>query len=93
MWRRDLHKQVPYPWQFASGDPIRIVGDLAWWTIAGRHLQASAIRLPLVIGNYHSHPGDQAEFRNADEHEKLTSEGILPEWFPLTDIDVIQEYQ
>lgn len=91
MWRRDLHQQVPYPWQFASGDPIKIVGDLAWWTIAGKHLQASAVRLPLVIGNYHSHPADQAEFRSADEHEKLSSEGIRSEWFPLTDIDVRQE--
>ena len=26
-------------------------------------------RLPMVIGNYHSHPGDQAEFRPQSEDE------------------------
>jgi hypothetical protein len=91
LWRRDLHDRVPYPWQFASGDPIKIVGDLAWWGIVGKHLNKTAIRLPLVIGNYHSHPADQAEFRSADEHAKLSREGIRPGWYPLEGITVSQE--
>lgn len=86
LWRRKLHDQAPYPWQFASGAPIRIVGDLAWWTIIRRHLEAPIVRIPLVIGNYHSHPAEQAEFRGADEHHLLSSEGIKMSWYPLDDV-------
>lgn len=82
LWRRQLHDQAPYPWQFADGTPIRIVGDLAWWTIVRKHLEAPVVRLPLVIGNYHSHPGNQAEFRGADEHQMLSTQGIRLSWFP-----------
>jgi hypothetical protein len=92
MWRRDLHQQIPYPWLFASGTPIKIVGDLTWWTVVGKHLGAAAVRLPLVIGNYHSHPGEQAEFRHADEHQRLNQEGVRPEWYPMDNIDVRQEH-
>lgn len=91
MWRRDLHDKAPYPWQFASGKPIRIVGDLAWWTIIRRHLEVPVVRLPLVVGNYHSHPGEQAEFRSDDEHHLLSDEGIQMAWFPLDDITLAQE--
>lgn len=91
IWPRSLHRQVPYPWQFGSGDPIRIVGDLAWWTVAQKHLRATPIRLPMVIGNYHSHPESQAEFRSADEHEKLINEGIRAEWYPLDDVEITKE--
>ena len=86
LWRRDLHRKAPYPWQFANGDPIRIVGDLAWWTIVRKLLGAPIVRLPLVIGNYHSHPDDQAEFRSADEHHLLSSQGVQMGWFPLDGI-------
>ena len=82
LWRRELYQQALYPWQFADGSPIRIVGDLAWWTIVGKHLQAPVIRLPLIVGNYHSHPGDQAEFRSDDEHELLSTLGIRMSWYP-----------
>ena len=86
LWRRDLHQQAPYPWQFASGEPIRIVGDLAWWTVVRNHLQGSVVRIPMIIGNYHSHPGDQAEFRSGDEHQLLGTEGIQLGWYPLDSI-------
>ncbi len=86
LWRRDLHDKAPYPWQFASGEPIRIVGDLAWWTIIRKHLEVPVVRIPLVIGNYHSHPGEQAEFRTHDEHHDLSSQGIQMGWFPLDGI-------
>ncbi len=88
LWRRDLHESAPYPWQFADGSPIRIVGDLAWWTIVRQHLNAPVVRLPLVIGHYHSHPADQAEFRSADEHQLLATQGINLGWFPATDTTV-----
>lgn len=91
MWRRDLHDQVPFPYLFGDGDAIKIVGDLAWWTVVGKHLGTTAIRLPLVIGNYHSHPAEQAEFRSADEHETLAREGVQPLWYPLTGIEIRQE--
>jgi Glycosyl transferase family 2 len=93
LWRRSLHDQAPYPWQFASGKPIRIVGDLAWWTIIRQHLEAPVVRLPLIIGNYHSHPGEQAEFRSADEHHLLSSEGIQMGWFPLDRIKTTTEHE
>ena len=93
MWRRELHQQAPYPWQFASGQPIRIVGDLAWWTIIRRHLEVPVVRLPLVVGNYHSHPGEQAEFRSADEHHLLGTDGVQMGWFPLDGITVAEASQ
>jgi len=91
LWRRDLHTKAPYPWQFASGAPIRIVGDLAWWTIVRQHLNVPVVRIPSVIGNYHSHPADQAEFRGIDEHHLLSNEGIQMGWYPLDDIALHEE--
>ncbi|MEI6874520.1 MAG: hypothetical protein WCL50_05245 [Spirochaetota bacterium] len=37
-------------------------------------------RLPMVVGRYHSHPGEQAEFRNpaGDEEEKFQRVGVHP---------------
>jgi hypothetical protein len=91
LWRRELHQQAPYPWQFASGRPIRIVGDLAWWTILQRHLGVPLVRVPLVIGNYHSHPAGQAEFRSEDEHHLLSAEGVQMGWYPLAAITNLKE--
>ena len=91
LWRRELHDRAPFPWQFASGAPIRIVGDLVWWKVAHEHLGAPVVRLPLVIGSYHSHPGDQAEFRSDDEHHLLSSEGIKMDWYPLDRISEEQQ--
>ncbi len=83
LWRRALHDCAPLPWQFSSGTPIRIVGDLIWWKVAHEHLGAPVAILPMVIGNYFSHPGDQAEFRSDDEHHLLSSEGIKMDWYTL----------
>ena len=69
LWRMDAHLGAPrLPWRFSEGMPIRIVGDLAWWRLLSR-LKKKLARLPLVIGNYHSHPGEQAEFRSGEEDE------------------------
>ena len=68
-----------YPWRFEDGSLIKTVGDLAWWNILGSRSGAKLLHLPMVIGNYHSHPGEQAEFRNpADEEMRLMREvGVL----------------
>lgn len=71
LWRRDLHDVVPYPWRFEDGAPIRSVGDTVWWRVVDRAMRATAVRLPLVVGNYHSHPADQAEFRLPDERDRI----------------------
>ncbi len=74
MWRMDLHMGAPrYPWRFNDGSPMRVAGDAAWWWIIGNHMKKKLTRLPMVIGNYHSHPGEQAEFRFSagKEHELL----------------------
>jgi ADP-heptose:LPS heptosyltransferase/glycosyltransferase involved in cell wall biosynthesis len=77
-WKMVLHQEFPrFPWKFGGGSLIRTIGDGVWWRIlqqAGKRL----VRMPWVIGHYHSHPADQAEFRNppAVEEDKLTREGI-----------------
>lgn len=63
MWRMAAHGNVPrYPWRLTDGTLIKSVGDGAFWSILSR-LGAQLSRLPLVIGNYHFHPHDQAEYR------------------------------
>ena len=64
LWRMDAHIGAPrYPWRFMDGTQIRTAGDAAWWMILANHLHKRIVRLPLTIGHYHSHPGEQAEFR------------------------------
>jgi hypothetical protein len=64
IWRMALHQELgPYPWQFADGTPIRTIADMLWW----RQLKVRGkrcVRLPTIVGSYHSHPGEQAEFRH-----------------------------
>ncbi len=79
MWRTDVHLAAPrYPWRFPDGTLIRTVADGAWWVVLQQHAQAKLARLPLIIGNYHSHPADQAEYRSApyDERELLQKLGV-----------------
>jgi hypothetical protein len=64
LWRMDSHIRAPrYPWRFMDGTLIRSAGASLWWTILAKHLRRKMLRLPMMIGHYHSHPGDQAEFR------------------------------
>ena len=64
MWRMDAHIGAPrYPWRMPEGTLIRSVADMLWWNLLTRQLGKREVRLPEIIGNYHSHPGDQAEFR------------------------------
>jgi hypothetical protein len=79
LWRMDAHIGAPrYPWRFADGTQIRGVGDAAWWTILTNHLRKKAVRLPMTIGHYHSHPKEQAEFRPVpyDELQMIKDVGV-----------------
>jgi hypothetical protein len=59
----NLHSQIPrYPWRLKNGTLIRSVADGAFWSILS-HLGLKLSRLPMVVGNYHFHPDDQAEYR------------------------------
>ena len=87
MWRRAVHDQFPFPYKFTTGDPVTAVADLAWWNTVGPRF--GAVRLPLVVGNYYSHPGEQAEFRGPNENEKLAAEGVRYDWYPLDEISVV----
>jgi len=70
MWRMDAHLTLPrYPWRFADGSLIRSIGDVVWWNLLSTQ-NKKQIRLPLIIGNYYSHPNDQAEFRKQPEDER-----------------------
>lgn len=77
MWRMEAHTRAPrIPWRMADGTPLRVAGDSAWWMLLQNTLQWKLARLPVVIGNYHSHPKDQAEFRptGVDEDALLMSD-------------------
>ena len=77
LWRMECHIRFPrYPYRTASGEKIRTIGDAIWWTCITRSLNRRAVRVPLIIGNYHSHPESQAEFRNAGERALLATQKI-----------------
>lgn len=63
LWRVNAHVKIArYPWRLRDGTLIRSVADGAFWSILS-HTGAKMARLPMVIGNYHFHPEDQAEYR------------------------------
>lgn len=64
MWRLEAHRRLPrYPYRFADGTPIRVVGDAIWWHAIEHMMRKKIVRLPWIVGNYRSHPQSQAEFR------------------------------
>lgn len=71
MWRMALHAEFPrYPYRTEDGYRIRGVADAIWWSKlakAGKKMMMS----PNIIGNYHSHPETQAEFKYLGEWETL----------------------
>lgn len=87
LWRRSLHDQVPYPHRFGNGVQIKSIGDTLWWNALIRVLGGTHVRLPVLVGNYHSHPEGQAEFRLPPEQEHVAS-GIGLTQFPLTGLEV-----
>lgn len=79
LWRMSAHLRAPrYPWRFRDNRPIKIIADALWWTVIQKHLKMKVARLPLIIGNYYSHPESQAEFRNPsrDEHAHFKRVGL-----------------
>ena len=63
LWRVAAHVKIArYPWRLTDGTLIRSVADGAFWSILS-HIGARLSRLPMVIGNYHFHPHEQAEYR------------------------------
>jgi hypothetical protein len=80
IWRAALHAELGrYPSRFGDGSPIRIIGDSLWWHALGA-LGKRCVRLPVVIGNYQSHPETQAEFRGgsaAEEHAHARRHGLI----------------
>ena len=56
---------------------LRAVSDTAWWRLLANHFGKKVVRLPTIIGNYHSHPAEQAEFRSlaiGDDELRLIEE-------------------
>jgi hypothetical protein len=77
LWRLDAHIGAPrYPWRCPDGTLLRSAADAAWWLVLERHLKKRLLRLPIVIGNYHFHPKDQAQYR-ALPHDELQLIGQL----------------
>ena len=73
MWRLDAHRRMPrYPYKFADGSFIQIIGDAIWWHAIEHYMGKKILRLPFIIGNYRSSPATQAEFRYSakDEHAR-----------------------
>lgn len=78
MWRTELHRTIGrFPDRFGDGTPIRTIGDAVWWRLLAMN-KKTLQRIPRVIGNYHSHPGDQAEFRHpaVEEERILKAKGV-----------------
>jgi FkbM family methyltransferase len=68
IWRMEAHIGLPrFPWRFRDGTLIGGAADLAWWQMVAANPNFRVVPIPVVIGNYHSHPSDQAEFRVPDE--------------------------
>jgi FkbM family methyltransferase len=79
LWRTDAHRLFPrFPHRFGDGSPIRVIGDAVFWLLLANVAKKKVTRLPAIVGNYHSHPESQAEFRasSADEERKLEQVGI-----------------
>jgi len=75
LWRMEAHMALPrYPYRFADGTPIRIIGDLLWWQLLQNRLGKQLARVPLVVGHYRTWPDSQAEFRHPKEAEMAKRE-------------------
>jgi FkbM family methyltransferase len=79
IWRMEAHIGMPrFPWRLLDGSLIHAAGDLVWWETLTTNPKLKTLKIPVVIGNYHSHPGEQAEFRTPDERPLLADPGISP---------------
>jgi hypothetical protein len=73
MWRSELIVDFPrYPYRTTTGTMLPVEGDRAFWTaVTLGYGKDSVLRLPIVIGNYHSHPNEQAEFRGKSDPKEI----------------------
>jgi hypothetical protein len=77
LWKLACHLEAPrYPYRTTDGVLIKSVADSIWWGIISNHLGKKTSRLPVIIGNYHSHPEAQAEFRSTNEFDLLKNKVI-----------------
>jgi FkbM family methyltransferase len=77
IWRMESHIGAPrYPWRLRDGSLLRANADLAWWQLLQTNPNFKVLAVPMVIGNYHSHPKDQAEFRAGDERALMNDPGV-----------------
>ena len=77
IWRMEVHIGMPrYPWRLGDGTLLRVSADAFWWQLMKSNPNFKIARAPMVIGNYHSHPQDQAEFRYPDENAFLGDPGV-----------------
>jgi hypothetical protein len=73
MWRSELIIDFPrYPYRTTAGSLLPVEGDRAFWTaVMLGYGKDSVLRLPIVIGNYYSHPNEQAEFRGKKDPREI----------------------
>jgi len=77
IWRMEAHIGLPrYPWRLQDGSLLHTSADLAWWQVLQRNPNYKVLALPIIIGNYHSHPHGQAEFRFPDERPLMADPGV-----------------
>lgn len=76
-WKMNLHIDFPrFPYSFSDGKKIKVIGDMLWWMVL-KSKNKALYRIPAVIGKYHSHPNDQAEFRSdSNEFDTFKNFGI-----------------
>jgi hypothetical protein len=75
LWRMDAHLGAPrYPWRLPDGTLLKVIGDAGWWMLLAGHLKKKLVRLPEIVGNYHSHPDSQAEFRAPQAESALLNQ-------------------
>jgi hypothetical protein len=77
MFRRHLLNEISYPLKFGNGDLIESIGDSLWWSLIKDRYPCGAVRIPEVIGIYHSCPSSQAEFRVTNEWDKFQKWGLM----------------
>ena len=77
IWRMEAHLGAPrYPWRLRDGSLLRGGADLAWWQMLQSRPNNKLLAIPMIIGNYHSHPAEQAEFREPDERALMADPGV-----------------
>ena len=76
MWRSELAIDFPrYPYRTTAGAMLLVEGDRAFWAaVMLGYGKESVLRLPIIIGNYHSHPYEQAEFRGMSDPNEMRFE-------------------